>query len=256
MSICSTLASHACRQLSYEGAEFQLKMISLQPTFQVQYARASALWQLLDMVIYKEGVFAKSRNRLSTTFWGDHQRFFKSMLVAAKVLAVAAEARDAIAGGYSVVVGLQSTGAANMEAEKDSHNSSAGLPCLLPDPLPRTLSVVTTPLGTLWCCECLPQLHTGPPDPASMRSPIRRFYRYCPICIDTGAFLCAPGVADVRLTLNTWPACCCARVQWSAAAARAFIASVFRGTVLHLVLNEALVMLDGMLVGVTAVISV
>ena len=115
-----------CRQLSYEGAEFQLRMISLLPTFQVQYARAAALWQLLDMIIYKEGVFAKVKNRLSTTFWGDHQRFFKSMLVAAKVPAVATETRDAIASGYSVVIGLQSTGAANLEAEKESKRGVEG----------------------------------------------------------------------------------------------------------------------------------
>lgn len=101
-------------------------MISLLPTFQVQYARASALWQLLDMIVYKEGVFAKVHNRLSTTFWGDHQRFFKSMLVAAKVPAVAAEARDAISGGYSVVVGLQSTGAANMESEMETQHAPQG----------------------------------------------------------------------------------------------------------------------------------
>ena len=119
-----------CRQLSYKGAEFQLKMISLEAQLQVQYARAAALWQLLAMIVHKQGVFGcKNRQVLRKIFWADHQRFFKAMLMAAKVPAVAREARSALRDGFSVIIGLQSTGAANLESERDKHGAPAS--CLL-----------------------------------------------------------------------------------------------------------------------------
>lgn len=108
-----------CRQLSYDGAEFELKIIDLDKVFQVQYSQAAAMWQLLDMIVCKEGCFAQARKRMMTMFWGDHQRFFKSMLMAAKVPALAQEARQAVIDGFSVVIGLQSTGEASLQAEKD-----------------------------------------------------------------------------------------------------------------------------------------
>lgn len=118
----------ACRQLSYKGAEFQLKMITLEAQLQVQYARAAALWQLLGMIVHKAGVFGcKNRAVLRKLFWADHQRFFKAMLMAAKVPAVAREARRALEHGYSVIIGLQSTGAANLETEKDKNGGAPPL---------------------------------------------------------------------------------------------------------------------------------
>jgi hypothetical protein len=108
--------------LSYEGAEFQLSMIQMEPVFQVQYARAAAVWQLMDLIAFKEEVFAKTRrNGIGSIFWADHQRFFKSMLMAAKVQALAHEAREAIKAGFSVVIGLQSTGEASLESEKQNN---------------------------------------------------------------------------------------------------------------------------------------
>eukprot|EP00892_Ulva_mutabilis_P012185 jgi/Ulvmu1/9339/UM050_0089.1 len=125
---CSLKASgvYLGRQLSYTGAEFQLKMIDLQPQLQVQYARAAALWQLLGMIVHKPGVFGRSqRIALRKLFWADQQRFFKAMLMAAKVPAVAAEARAALLDGHSVIIGLQSTGAANLESEKEKNGGEA-----------------------------------------------------------------------------------------------------------------------------------
>jgi hypothetical protein len=126
-----------CRQLSYEGAEFELRMIQLDDVFQVQYSRAAAFWQLMAMVVGKGGCFTHARKRLHTMFWGDHQRFFKSMLMAAKVPALAHEARQSVVEGHSVVIGLQSTGEANMHAEQERQGECA---CLvsLPHHAPRT----------------------------------------------------------------------------------------------------------------------
>lgn len=108
----------ACRQLSYDGAEFELKMIDLGKVFQVQYGRAAAMWQLLDMLVGKKGCWDATAKRMMTAFWGDHLRFFKSMLMASKVEALAEEARISVQNDYSVVIGLQSTGEASLQAEK------------------------------------------------------------------------------------------------------------------------------------------
>lgn len=48
-------------------------------------------------------------------FWGQQQRFFKEMANASKVEFVVAQAKEALAGGMSVVIGLQSTGESGMD---------------------------------------------------------------------------------------------------------------------------------------------
>ena len=113
----------ACRQLSYDGAEFDLKTIELARVFQVQYGRAAAMWQLLEMIVGKGGCWDSAAKRMMTGFWGDHLRFFKSMLMASKVEALAEEAREAVQNDYSVVIGLQSTGEASLQAEKAKQGS-------------------------------------------------------------------------------------------------------------------------------------
>lgn len=45
-------------------------------------------------------------------FWGAHQRFFKYLCIAAKIKHAVQVAKDAIADGKCVVIGLQSTGEA------------------------------------------------------------------------------------------------------------------------------------------------
>lgn len=114
--------------MSYDGAEFELKMIDLAQVFQVQYGRAAAIWQLLDMIIEKKGCWTTAAKQMRTGFWGDHLRFFKSMLMASKVEALAEEARTAVRNDYSVVIGLQSTGEANQQAERESKGAHLMLP--------------------------------------------------------------------------------------------------------------------------------
>jgi P-loop containing NTP hydrolase pore-1 len=81
------------RQLSYNGAEFDMCNIVIEPMFQMQYSRAACMWQMLDLLFKKEEVFARLRKaggnqakiNIGSLFWGGHQRFFKNMLMAAKV---------------------------------------------------------------------------------------------------------------------------------------------------------------------------
>ena len=48
-------------------------------------------------------------------FWGQQQRFFREMATAAKVEFVVIQAKEALADGMSVVVGLQSTGESGLD---------------------------------------------------------------------------------------------------------------------------------------------
>jgi hypothetical protein len=111
------------RQLSYDGAQFELSTVRLSPKFQVQYARAAALWQALHYIAFLTEVFDKRRNKkggsmsVGSAFWGSQQRFFKSMIMAAKVPQLAREAQEAIMHGFAVVIGLQSTGEANQKKQ-------------------------------------------------------------------------------------------------------------------------------------------
>lgn len=52
----------------------------------------------------------KAKAILWLTFWGTHQRFFRSLYVAAKIPMVIRLAREAIEQGYAPVIGLQTTG--------------------------------------------------------------------------------------------------------------------------------------------------
>jgi hypothetical protein len=137
MLMCTTARPlcHTCRQLSYDGAEFELRKIAIEANFQLQYSRAAAFWQMLDLILDHESVFARfvgesgKKKPIGGLFWGAHQRFFKNMLMAAKVPSVAADAKEAILAGHSVVIGLQSTGEANAKAEADEHGAHI---CSLP----------------------------------------------------------------------------------------------------------------------------
>lgn len=53
----------------------------------------------------------KRNVKIRTQFWAVHQRFFRQMLMAAKVQRCAQLALDRIRQGFCVVIGLQSTGA-------------------------------------------------------------------------------------------------------------------------------------------------
>ena len=56
----------------------------------------------------------KSYTRAMSQLWGAHLRFFRQLCTAAKVGEVARLAHEALDAGHCVVIGLQSTGAAEI----------------------------------------------------------------------------------------------------------------------------------------------
>ena len=117
------------RQLSYEGAEFRLHECKVSEEAQATYDRAALFWQMLHNVIRE--VLTRSdvpsgtrKGRWSSVFWGAHQRFFRQLLMHAKLDELVSEAQKAVLeDGRTVVIGLQSTGEANVT--KATENMSA-----------------------------------------------------------------------------------------------------------------------------------
>ena len=138
--------SYLCRSLSYSGAEFELENCALSDEMSAMYDRSCAFWQMLHNVFNTaasgrcsegrkvekvrvsfyhsamgnlfDGVFVfclQSSSVKWAQFWGSHQRFFRQMLLSAKVPHLAKLALEHVhTRNMSVVIGLQSTGESNI----------------------------------------------------------------------------------------------------------------------------------------------
>jgi len=120
--------SYLCRTLSYEKAEFELVDCEISDDVRLMYDRSTAFWlmlkRLFDTVEKLRGHGAqeawqddngKEIAGLGRLFWATHQRFFRQMLLCAKVPKLAELARSAVIHeNMAVVIGLQSTGEASL----------------------------------------------------------------------------------------------------------------------------------------------
>ena len=104
--------SYFARTLSYHGAEFQLSRVRVAHRFIAMYDRSTMFWTMLYRLM---SILSAKGSNWRAQYWSAHQRFFRSMMVAAKVPYTAQLTRDAIAHGFSVVIGLQSTGEAAID---------------------------------------------------------------------------------------------------------------------------------------------
>lgn len=104
---------YLARQLSFKGVTFRVDEALLSADMLHTYNSAAKLWtEALEMF---EEVLPKGDGRRGVAmsqFWSAHQRFFKYMCIHAKVHRAIQIAREALAEGKCVVIGLQSTGEA------------------------------------------------------------------------------------------------------------------------------------------------
>eukprot|EP00039_Didymoeca_costata_P003109 m.65130 g.65130 ORF g.65130 m.65130 type:complete len:1396 (-) comp11709_c0_seq1:101-4288(-) len=107
---------YLARGLSFDNAEFYPMEIILRKKEVEVYNSAVKLWfhirDAFKHAIEKRNAHVKPR--LWGTFWGAHQRFFKQLCMALKVPDLVADAKEELAKGNSVVVGLQTTGEASL----------------------------------------------------------------------------------------------------------------------------------------------
>eukprot|EP00854_Cymbomonas_tetramitiformis_P001363 gene1363-1964_t len=125
-----SVGAYSCRSLSYAGAEFEMSEMPLDPSVRQMYDDSAEFWQLLLRIfsrICDAGRMADEKGEYAVKvnlaqLWGAHQRFFRAMLMCAKVPSVVKAAREAIdSRDMCVVIGLQSTGEACMKrAEADA----------------------------------------------------------------------------------------------------------------------------------------
>lgn len=105
---------YVSRGLSFREAEFAELACPLSNAQRAQYDAAASLWRETRETLAR--CMANSRRDPWKPFHGAVQRFFKLLLVSFKVPNVVQEAQRALAAGECVVIGLQSTGEAAMEA--------------------------------------------------------------------------------------------------------------------------------------------
>ena len=69
----------------------------------------------------EEEALQKGRWQIWLLFWSTHQRFFKSLYVAAKLPFLLTQAREALAQGYAPIIGLMTTGESHIKGQLDGN---------------------------------------------------------------------------------------------------------------------------------------
>ena len=146
MSLKAT-GSYLARTLSYEGADFNLAKVQVPPKLRLMYDRAVMIWALLYKVMATVGA-----KRWRGLYWGAHQRFYRSMLMATKVPECAQIALEAVSEGKSVVIGLQSTGEAATEQLLSQQNPEdlVSAPTQILDTFIRNNFPLANPEADVW----------------------------------------------------------------------------------------------------------
>ncbi|XP_074572965.1 protein FORGETTER 1 [Curcuma longa] len=110
---------YVCRTLSYKGAEFEVLEAPLEEGMMDMYKKAAEFWAELRVELLSANTFLSEEKPNSSQvwrlYWASHQRFFRHMCMSAKVPAAVRLAKQALAEGKCVVIGLQSTGEARTE---------------------------------------------------------------------------------------------------------------------------------------------
>ena len=127
------------RQLSFKSASFTTDVVDLSPSQRALYDNTARFWLELkaafDLAADKlrvrtreeivDGKKLSHPGKVATSqFWGCHQRFFRQMCMAIKIPRAVEIAKEALAEGKCVVIGLQTTGEARLD---DALNAGANL---------------------------------------------------------------------------------------------------------------------------------
>ncbi|XP_047130991.1 uncharacterized protein LOC100210324 isoform X1 [Hydra vulgaris] len=130
------------RGLSYHDAEFQTVEFDLTKEQIKIYNEAVVVWKELKrslaVALDRLGIF---NSRIWTLYWGSHQRFFKQLCMSMKTQEIIKLSKQALQDGYSVVIGLQTTGETSLDAELfDNHGNIDGFVSITKEILKRFIS--------------------------------------------------------------------------------------------------------------------
>ena len=115
----------ASRSLSYNGIVFERKMVYLDDGFEEMYDGAVAVWkEVWTEVQDTVQCGAVEKKAVTMAYWASHQRFFKQLILSAKVEYVAYRAQLEVKAGNCVVIGMQSTGEKHTEDHVEKSKAS------------------------------------------------------------------------------------------------------------------------------------
>jgi hypothetical protein len=110
-----------CRQLSFKGSSFKIEEVKFSSSFIRVYDKSVKLWvqfvESFTEVFHLLKVDLNMRKTIWTQFWAAHQRFFKLLIIAAKVKHTIKLAKKSVKNGKCAVIALQSTGEARTLAQ-------------------------------------------------------------------------------------------------------------------------------------------
>ena len=107
--------TYVSRSLGFKSAEFCTLEADLSANDERAYDAAVAFWNVLREEVGAALELTDGSNRVMQQYWSAHQRFFKQLCISMKLPTVIAEAKDALAAGHCVVLGLQTTGGTALE---------------------------------------------------------------------------------------------------------------------------------------------
>ena len=104
--------AYVSRGLSFKQTEFETLHCPLTPSMIREYNTAAEFWVKVRRDLQQAIALSGAPNRLLSTYWGAHQRFFRQLILAYKVDFIVERARHCLENGLAVVIGLQTTGEA------------------------------------------------------------------------------------------------------------------------------------------------
>ena len=78
------------------------------------YDATTKIWNTLRKQVDRAVEMKTATKAINTQYWGAHQRFYREMCLGVKCPKLVELAKEALANGMCVVIGLQSTGEARM----------------------------------------------------------------------------------------------------------------------------------------------
>eukprot|EP00939_MAST-03C_sp_MAST-3C-sp1_P003299 g3299.t1 len=121
--------SYISRNLGFQGCTFEIATVPLRRLDASLYESCALLWEdirrEIESAISITRPFAAAgsgqaaggrKGKVWSAYWSTHQRFFKQLCLALKLSYVVTRAKNAIERGESVVIGLQTTGEAALNA--------------------------------------------------------------------------------------------------------------------------------------------
>lgn len=104
-----SMGALACRSLAFEGTTFDLATVRLSDVARKQYDDSCELWRDMRRMMELACEQGLAKKTLRAEFWAAQQRFFKGLVVAAKVPDAVRLTNEALQRGESVVISLWTT---------------------------------------------------------------------------------------------------------------------------------------------------